>query len=70
MWIIYLLIATVAAQEFSNEEQIGLATHNIFRQIHQVPSMTLDRQMCDQAKAYAEKIAKDGELRHSSRQEK
>ncbi|KAL9975351.1 hypothetical protein ACROYT_G012504 [Oculina patagonica] len=59
-----------AGGEFTKEEQIGLATHNEFRQVHGVPMMTLDRQMCDQAKAYAQKIAKMGGLKHSSRQER
>ena len=49
---------------------MGLATHNKFRKIHQVPLMTLDRQMCDQANAYAQKIAKMGTLMHSSKQER
>lgn len=49
---------------------MGLATHNKFRQIHQVPLMTLDRQMCDQAKAYAQKLANMGTLMHSKKQER
>lgn len=32
--------------------------------------MTLDRQMCDQAKAYAVKLAQSGSLKHSSKQER
>ena len=32
--------------------------------------MTLDRQMCDEAKAYAEKIAKMGSLQHSTRDQR
>ena len=35
--------------------------HNEFRQIHQVPPLTLDRKMCDDAKAFAEKLAKTGQ---------
>ncbi|XP_078365354.1 Golgi-associated plant pathogenesis-related protein 1-like [Oculina patagonica] len=49
---------------------MGLDTHNKFRKIHGVPLMTLDRQMCDQAKAYAQKIAQLGELKHSSKEER
>ena len=32
--------------------------------------MTLDRQMCDQAKAYAVKIANEGRLMHSPRKDR
>ena len=32
--------------------------------------MTLDRTMCDQAKAYAEKIAQMGGLKHSKDEER
>ena len=60
----------VTFTEFTKEEEIGLSTHNEFRQIHQVPLMTLDRTMCDEAKAYAEKIAKMGKLEHSSRKDR
>ena len=55
---------------FTQEEEIGLAAHNEFRQIHQVPKMTLDRQMCDKAKEYAQKIAQMGALQHASEQER
>lgn len=56
--------------EFTQEEEIGLATHNEFRQIHQVPAMTLDRQMCDKAEEYAQKLAQMGTLQHASQQER
>lgn len=32
--------------------------------------MTLDRQMCDQAKDYAVKLAQSGSFKHSSKQER
>ena len=32
--------------------------------------MTLDREMCDEAKEYAQKIAKTGALKHSSKDER
>ena len=56
--------------EFTDEEQLALATHNKFRETHGVPLMTLDREMCDQAKAYAVKIAQQGVLMHSSKRER
>ena len=55
---------------FSKDEQMGLKQHNDYRRIHQVPLMTLDRTMCNQAKAYAEKLAARGVLQHASKQER
>ena len=49
---------------------MGLDKHNEFRRVHGVPSMTLDREMCDQAKAYAGVLAAQGTLRHSSKEER
>ena len=60
----------VAFLEFTQEEEIGLAKHNEFRQVHQVPPMTLDRQMCDQAKEYAKTLVSMGTLKHSSKSER
>ncbi|XP_078365331.1 uncharacterized protein LOC144649653 isoform X1 [Oculina patagonica] len=57
-------------EPFTQEEEIGLSVHNEFRQVHGVPGMTLDRQMCDQAKAWAERLAQRGQLQHSSSQER
>ena len=54
--------------EFDEEEQTGLMKHNDFRAIHGAPPMKLDRKMCDDAKAYAEKIAQLGALQHSSKE--
>lgn len=59
-----------ASGEFTEEELLGLGKHNDFRQIHQVPLMTLDRGMCDEAKQYAEKLASMGVLQHSSPSER
>lgn len=55
--------------EFTSEEQEGLATHNKFRKVHQVPLMTLDKQMSEQATEYAEKLARLGRLEHSQKTE-
>ena len=51
---------------FSDEEQTGLEKHNAFREIHEAQPMTLNRQMCNEAKGYAEQIAQMGSLVHSS----
>ena len=51
-------------------EQEALTTHNNFRKTHGVPEMTLDRDLCNQAKAYAQKIANTGELIHSLPEER
>ena len=56
--------------EFTEEEEIGLAKHNEFRQIHQAPPMTLDRKMCDQAKEYAGRLLLNGTLKHSNKTER
>ena len=56
--------------EFTEEEQTGLLKHNEFRAIHDAPPMKLDRTMCDEAKAYAEKIAQLGYLKPSARRER
>ena len=56
--------------EFTEEEQTGLRKHNEFRAIHGAPPMKLDRQMCDEAKAYAEKIAQEGQMKHSTSEER
>jgi len=42
----------------------------MFRKVHQVPLMTLDRKMCDEAGAFAHKLAEKGTLAHSSQQER
>ena len=44
--------------------------HNEFRQIHQVPAMTLDKTMCNMAQAYAETLAQTGTFQHSSSDER
>ena len=55
---------------FTDEEQLALSTHNKFRETHGVPLMTLDREMCDQAKAYAVELAQQGTLMHSSKEKR
>ena len=42
----------------------------MFRKVHQVPLMTLNRKMCDEAKAYADKLAQMRTLRHASKEER
>ena len=51
---------------FSVEEASALAEHNKFRKMHQAPEMTLDRKMCDEAKAYARKLANLRMMIHST----
>lgn len=54
---------------FTEEEETGLAKHNEFREVHTAPPMTLDAGMCDEAKAYAKKLAQMGTLMHSTSSE-
>ena len=51
---------------FSVEDESALAEHNKFRKIHLSPEMTLDKKMCDEAKAYARKLANLRTMIHSS----
>ena len=60
----------VFLEAFTGEEEIGLAKHNDYRKIHDAPPMKLNRQMCDQAKAYAERLATTGTLKHSDKSER
>ena len=46
-------------------EQDALEAHNNFRRVHNAPDMKLNRQLSDQAKVYAQKIANAGALKHS-----
>lgn len=59
-----------AGGTFTEEEKQGLAKHNEFRQVHGVPAMTLDRQMCDEAKQYAQTLLNMGSLMHSPSSER
>lgn len=54
----------------SDFEQEALNTHNKYRKTHGVPDMTLSRDLSNQAKAYAQKIANMGQLMHSSQAER
>ena len=54
----------------SDFEQEALNTHNKYRKTHGVQPMTLDRDLSNQAKAYAQKIANMGQLTHSSQAER
>ena len=58
-----ILLASFSA--FTDDQERGLAKHNEFREIHQVPLMTLDQQLCDDAQAWAEEIARLGTVQHS-----
>ena len=68
--LLFKLYTLLPFLEFTQEEELGLAKHNEFRQVHQVPPMTLDRQMCDQAKEYAKTLVSMGTLKHSSKSER
>ena len=46
-------------------EQEALQQHNKHRSIHAAPPMTLDKTMCQQAAAYATKLANMGTLMHA-----
>lgn len=50
---------------FTKEEMDGLKKHNNFRNVHKVPPMRLHRQLCDEAKAYAKKLANWKRLVHA-----
>ena len=54
----------------TNFQQVGLAAHNKFREIHETPAMTLNAKMCDEAEAYAKTLAKLGKLQHASSEER
>lgn len=54
----------------SDFEEEALKTHNKYRKTHGVPDMSLSRDLSNQAKAYAQKIANMGQLLHSSRAER
>ncbi len=51
------------SEEFPNN---GLEAHNLFRKIHGSPEMKLNPKMSEEAKKYAEKLAKTGKFEHSS----
>ncbi|KAJ7374790.1 hypothetical protein OS493_005140 [Desmophyllum pertusum] len=71
MWLYYLLLVVGVAQaEFTKEEEKGVSKHNEFRKKHGSPAMKLDRTMCNEAKAYAAKLAAMGTLEHSSKEER
>ena len=56
-----------AVDEFEKE---ALEQHNKYREVHNAPKMTLDREMCKKAEEYAQKLASngvDGPLDHSIR---
>ena len=56
----------VVNENASGFQQEGLAIHNVFRKVHGSPEMKLDEGMSKEAEAYAQLIAKEGKLFHSS----
>ena len=48
----------------------GLAAHNKYRKIHNASDMRLDDSLTKQAMNYAERLASEGRLEHSSRTER
>ncbi|XP_020613454.1 Golgi-associated plant pathogenesis-related protein 1-like [Orbicella faveolata] len=65
--VLLFVLCVFAKRELTSEEQEfkGLEAHNIFRQIHQVPQMTLNGEMCKEAEDYAKILARKGSLEHS-----
>ena len=47
-------------------EEEGLAAHNKYRKIHKAKPMRLDGSLTQQAMNYAERLASEGRLQHSS----
>ncbi|XP_031564749.1 protein PRY1-like [Actinia tenebrosa] len=56
--------------DFKPFESEALDAHNKFRAVHGSQPMKLNRQMCDEAAEYAKTIAQQGQLRHSSREQR
>ena len=48
----------------------GLAAHNKYRKIHNAKPMRLDRSLTQQARAYAQRLARTGTFQHSSSNER
>ena len=42
-----------------------LSVHNNFRKVHNAPELSLDREMCKEAKEWAEKLATSDSLTHN-----
>ena len=47
-----------------------MAAHNKYRKIHDAPLMRLDSSMNQQARSYAQRLARMGSLQHSSSSER
>lgn len=54
----------------TGDETQGLNKHNEYRNVHGVPPMTLNAEMSKEAAAYAQQIAQQGALKHSSAAER
>ena len=61
---------TCILTDFLPFEQEALQQHNKYRRIHAAPPMTLDQTMCQQAAAYAAKLANMGTLMHSPKEQR
>ena len=51
-------------------QQFHLDAHNKYRKVHSAPSMTLNSQMSKEAEEYAKKLAKMGDIEHSTKEER
>lgn len=51
-------------------ETEALDEHNKFRQVHGSQPMRLNREMCDEAAAYAKIIAQSGNMKHSTKEQR
>nr|QNH72472.1 toxin candidate TRINITY_DN30054_c0_g1_i2 [Pachycerianthus borealis] len=72
-WIILSLaicaLSNVQAEQTDAQfQQEVLRIHNKYRAHHDTEPMTLNPKMCKEAKAYAEILAQEGQLRHSNHQ--
>lgn len=57
----------LAKEEF---EQDALNAHNKYREIHTVPPMKLNKQMCQMAEEWAKHMASLGTLKHAESEER
>ncbi len=59
--------AEASDSDFANT---GLKAHNMLRKIHEAPEMKLNSEMNKMAEEYAKKLAKAGNMKHSSKEER
>ena len=65
-----LAIALNSQFYLGSYEEEGLAAHNRYREVHEAKPMRLDSSMTQQARAYAQRLARMGTLQHSSSSER